>query len=749
MAGQRVSLSWALALAIGGAPVALTPSPAVAQEAHSSVEQQARNLDEQLQQLQLPVSQSIHLSSPRDITERMVDAEVYFNLKEWANCATLLSPALEEPAMAAHPASERAHYLVAESLFQSGSLEVARASFHRILDQNQRSYEKQALTRLLEIAIAQRNLAQVDQQYSQLTARFGQSPDAEVHYLRGRAQYFRQNFEASVQDFDRVARDSDLYWRAQYHRAVSQARGGDLNAAMTSFQHVESNLAGQSLADADFDVLQLARLAQGVLHYEHGEWDAAIASYSSVERGSDAFEQALYQVAWTQIREARFDDAITNLEVLSLIAQNSRLVAEARLLSAEMRRRDGDFDAALHTFESVSDDFGLIRAQLREIRDENHSVSQRFDATESILTGSVLAAFQVDHWFPKDELARRGLEIIRESDEIGRWVAFNQDLAKEIEEALRSGFAYDRAPDLRELRGRVVDAQRRSAQWRASVLDAQRVQSGSALSSERVATEQAAAAFLRVPQDQSAYHAQVGYQRDELSDRILDLYRKEQRLLIELDNYSANEAMLRDQVRLQQTTPEAANRQRQGIRSERAQKIAELDAIREERFGMQRHRTRYGIGEAQSASMAASRQYVRAMQAEMSALGGEQNSGVAALDRLDATIERLFQELDQRVAQAWNAAFLRLDEETRIVNQLDQRQRNQRQGELRDAEALAMQGFLAMLENVDDVALRASLGEVDVAWWQKEGVSRRIESLFRERERQIRRLDADFSEIRE
>ena len=60
-----------------------------------------------------------------------------------------------------------------------------------------------------------------------------------------------------------------------------------------------------------------------------------------------------------------------------------------------------------------------------------------------------------------------------------------------------------------------------------------------------------------------------------------------------------------------------------------------------------------------------------------------------------------------------------------------------------------MNGFLAMLDNVEDVALRASLGEVDVAWWQKEGVSRRIESLFRERERQIRRLDADFSEIRE
>lgn len=750
MAGRRVSLGWALALALGAAaPVAGSPSDAVAQEAPSGLAQQARNLDQQLQSMEFPTQDSVRLSAPRDITSRMVDAEVHFNLKEWANCATLLAPALEEPAMREHPASERAHFLVAESLFQSKSYEVARVSFQRILDLNHSTYRKQAMMRLLEIAIVQRNLYQVEAQYRVLRTAYGHTSDSGVHYLLARARYYRGEYDLSADDFQRVDRAHELYWRAQYHRAIAFTRVDKLAEALEAFETIERELADKDLPDADFDVLQLSRLGQGVIHYQRQAWDEAIRAYSSVERGSNAFEQALYQIAWTQIRDGQNEDAIANLEILALIAQNSRLVAEARLLSAEMLRREGDYEEALGTFESVFDDFDLIRSQLTEIRDEPGSVADRFDATSTILTGSVIAAFEIDHWFPNDESARRGLELVRESDELGRWVDFNQNLADEIDTALRSGFAYDRARDLRDTRARVVRAQRRSAEWRAAVLDAARQQSGQGVTPEQQRTEAARRAFESAPGEASEYEELVASERERLSERALDIYRQEQNMLMELDNFSATEAMLRDRVRLKLETPEEANRQRVVLRDERQAKIQALDALREERFSLQRRRIRYGIGEAQSASLEASRNYIQAIDAELQALNVPHGETLASLDALDKTIELRLGELDDRVKEAWTEAFGRLREEKRIVDANDHDQKVQRRDEIVDAERVAMTGFLAMLGNVDDVALRASLGEVDVAWWQKEGVSRRIESLFRERERQIRRLDADFSEIRE
>lgn len=750
MAAHRFPLVLALSVAISGMAATMDATPALAQEARAAgVDAQATELERALRGMQLPPAQAVQLSSPRDISARMVDAEVFFNLREWVNCATLLAPALEEPGMATHPAVERAHYLLAESLFQMESYEVARTSFQRILDLNHRSYDKEATKRLLEIAVIERNFYEVDQQYGHLLRKYGTSTDSSVHYLLGRAQYFRTNYLESANDFQRVATDSPLYWRAQYHRGVSYTRAGELEHALQVFGNIENSLTSGEIAPVDYEVLQYARLAQGTLHYEMRNWDEAVRAYSSVERGADAFEHALYQVAWTQIREGRVTEAITNLEVLSLIAQNSRIVAEARLLSAEMMRREGDYDQALETFEAVTDDFTLIREQLYEIRDEDMSIPARFDASEGILTGSILAPFLVEHWSVSDENARRGLEILRESEELGEWVLFNRSIAQEIDDALASGFAYDRARELRELRAVLVDAQRKSVDWRETIVMNLRQQGVSNDPTVRQYTDNAANVAKAIPQNTAEIEQSVANERERLNQEVLDIYRKEQGVLLEIDNMGAREMMIRDRVRMKLDTPEQANRERRELHEQRRLREAELAELREERLSLHRQRIRYGIGEAQEVAIQALNAYRDALTAEMKNAGVHAGADARALETLDATITELHGNLRQRVTTAWASAYERLGVETRAVDGLDRRQQVKHRMELKDAEDVAMAGFLALLEQVDNVALRASLGEVDVAWWQKEGVSRRIESLFRERERQIRRLDADFSEIRE
>lgn len=762
MYGHRVPIRAALALLLCTAPAAYAAPKAAApssQAGAASVERSPRAIQSDADALRVRVAghavagvEDIGLVAPRDITNKMIDAEMFFNLREYANCATLLAPAIEEPGFAQHPAAPRALYLVAESLYQEQSLELARSHFQRIADSNDAVFGRDASKRLLQIALKKRDVQAVDRQYEALTQRYGALNDPGVNFVRARAQYYRRNFQAAAQLFASIPSSSSHYWKARYHQGVVLSKEGELEKAMDVFAAVERELDGHVTTSDDFDVLQLARLGQGILHYEAQRWNEAVAAYSRVERGSVAFEQALYQVSWTMIREERFADATTNLEVLALISTNTRFIAEAKLLASELRRRANDYDSALVGFEQVATDYGLIHAQLVDIGTENTSTAQKFDNAETVLTGSVLAEFHTEDWLAEDEIVRRALGIVREADVVGQWLVYNRDIANEINEALASGFAYDRVPELREQRGGLVQAAVENARLRLELLERARVSNAGAVDdSARLQAATAAQALFRGATSDREIENAVVTERDRLGQSILDVFRREQVLEAQLDNVGASDAMTRDRARMQVDTIAEASETRGKLRGERNALQDQLDAVRADRMALQRQRVRYGIGEAQSDVLARIAAFTASADAEFAvlSLSDEQRAALDSIQQVDRAAAERFGALDQSVSGAWRTAYSRLRTEESALSQLDTRYDYKRNTELLDAEAAAMRGYNQIVASVDDVALRASLGEVDVAWWQKESVSRRIEALFRERERQIQRLDADFSEIRE
>lgn len=747
----RVSLLSALCAAVVQAPASLVfaapaSTPRAAAAAPPTPVASVDELRAQLQAIVVPSVSDIGLDAPADLTHRLVDAELYFALGEYMNCATLLAPALAEASFNTHPGASRARWLVAQSLFETKSLELARSIFQSIVDLRDPTYARDAQMRLLEIAILRRDIPAVERQYAALSSRYGVSLDPEVDFLRARASYFRTNFTEAITLFERIPSTSAYFWRAQYHVGVVRARMGEHDVAMARFAQIESSLTGARLAPEDVEVLNLARLGQGILHYEAQRWDEAIRAYATVDRDSRAFEQAIYQVAWTKIREERYGDAIESLEILALISSNTRLISDARVLAAEMRRRIADYDGALEAYETTWNDFELIRTQLAEIALEEGSAAQRLDATSDILTGTVLASFDYQHWFTNDQTMQSAVSLIREADQLGTWLGDNREIAAEIREALSSGFAFDRVPVLRDTRQRVLEVLDGAVALRAQIVDSAR---GGGVSEHRSGTERAYREYTQAPKTLAQMDASITHSRDALNDKLLEVYRNEQRLQMEIDNLRATDHMIRDRVRLQLETVAEGQRQRSELRRERDARLQEVRALAAARGALQRRRMRYGIGEAQSSTLHQAKVYQAASDQELNAMGADQLAALRDLRSLEDAIDRVLAELDQRVATAWTTAYRRLTEEEGALATLDGRYGNQRSGDLVGAEQTAMAGYRAMMDEVQGVTLRASLGQVDVAWWQKDVVSRRIDALFRERERQIERLDADFSEIRE
>lgn len=707
----------------------------------------AHALRDALLQTAVPDAERIALTSTKDLTERMVDAEVRFDLEEWVHCASLLAPMLPELRAQNHPAYERAAYLFAESLFQSQSYALARTAFEEILDANHPTYRKDAMMRLVEIELKVGSREGLDARYNALLQNYGNANDGDASYLLARTQYVRKQYEDAIEGFSRLPADSPLYWRAQYHGGVAMARAGRIDDALERFEFIEESLQNDAgLSDADAQVLQYARLGQGVAHYEHEAWERAAESYARVLPGSDAYPQALYQQAWSEVRQENIDEAIAHLEVLEVMSDDTALISEARLLSADLLRHERAYNDALNAYGRASDDLELVRLELADIRArEDDSVPTRVDATAEILTGSMLASFDAEHWFPDDPIAQRGLELLRASETLETWLDGNQDIADEIQDALESGYAYDRVHSLRTARAAFVEAEYQRAAWWGELAQDGREQRGS--NDKTRATLHAQRAFDALPVH--ALEDSVERVRGIYEDTELRLFKEEETLRAEVDAIDARREHLRQQIQLQKISPERVSQERQQLETNRAELNEAIQALYDARTKVQRQRIRYGLGEAQSAVLERSRAYREAAQAELQELGVDVDRAASALESLGETIEQGLQRLDARVKDAWEQAYAELGREQEDVDRLVAEHATFDATTLQDARTAAMDGFLAMLGNVKSVALRASLGEVDVAWWQKEDVSQRIDALFKEQERQIQRLDAGFSELRE
>lgn len=687
----------------------------------------------------------------RSVAERMTDAEIYFAVGEYARAALHLAPLVEDEGLADHPAYPRARHLLAESLFQDNALELASGYFEDGLGDE---YDRQATIRLLDIAIERRDIEAIDRYAERLTTRYGQSGDSEILYMRARAAYAREDYPGALAFFERVAPDHELASRARYHAAVALTRSGERGAALERFQQLERELAALSgRSAADEDVLQLSRLAQGILHYEAEEWDRAVDAYASVERGTEAFEQALYQIAWTLIREERYADAVTNFEILALLSENSRFVAESRLLSSEMRRRAEEYDVAMQGFEDVSRDYGIVLDEMEAAAaNADLSAAERFDAVAEIDTLSVLAPFRIEDWLIDDPLFRRALRIVRQADQLGDWLEESQELSDEIDELLNSGAALDRMPELQEYYAELVAGRAQSVRMRAEILERLRRERPAPEdpSYERVRerADRALDELERTPTDYAGFQEQVAAEAGRLRQELIDVYRVEQQFLNELDNVQAMREMVRARELRGQQSPDVAAHARVELDAAAADLERRLEEVQQSRIALERSTARFGLGETLDRTWQRMDRIDRQLSDELALLGGADESDYV-LGQLNGVLQERREEVRQRSEYAWSQARRVLNEETRALVALNTEYRRQRAEELALAEELAMEGYRAVQGRVEDVAMRADLGIIDVAWWRKESVSERIEALFDEKDRQLQVLEADFSELRE
>ncbi len=704
---------------------------------------------------------------------RLVDAQVAFSLGDYDAAALMLF----DPASKPGPDQLTALYYLGEALYQKGDKGAARTYFEQIASSPSTSsrYYQPALLRLIEIAVAQRDSSTIDKHLGALEAIPAGSRLPEVPYVRGKYAYSQDQFDDALRHFAEVPRGSSHEYQAVYFTATALVAKKDLARAT----EVLTELINRKPRTAnDRRVIELGQLALGRIYYERDQPSRSIDSYLLVDRRSDLFPEALYEVAWVYVKSKQYDKALRALELLNLSEPASQKTPTVRILEGNLRIRKAQIlrqKQIAGTAEKDAVEPGVEYDKAEQVFTETHDmylpsyqalarmVDNPGDPAQYLaqIAGRSPTIFQATAPLPEAAAA-----YLREEPEVQRVVAVETDLGEveanlaeseaitaRLEGVLAAGDRTAVYPALQSRRARIGQIQDDLNRMRGELAE-QQLKQGSSAGGASATRRGLARQYAGAPNAEQAHTDRVS-QAQQQYDAIEQATAE---VSAAIDSTQAVAVALRKYA-IDAAPPLPADQQT-AIAETLDTSAKEAAAIEQELAELQREivlgRDLAGVGdEAVARAREARRQLKNALDAEHRALAQAARSGKA--QKLSALAERAARVSDalSHVEAQIDALVDRGMQQARLAIAAEREQVAAYKAELavQEAESRALGGtvlgasFRDVKAKFYDIVIRTDVGSVDVAWSQKEDADDDLKRLNLSRQRDLKQLRDEFKGI--
>lgn len=205
----------------------------------------------------------------------------------------------------------------------------------------------------------------------------------ELHYAYGRFLYLTGKTEKARAELDMIAppdkpvENTDLGLQAAYVAAAATLALGETDGALARFESISTvradTIRGRQITD-------LARLAIGRIHHDADEPEKAVAAYKLVSRDSPYFGEAMYETAWTLLRNDNHKRAIQALDTLVVYDPDSPILAEVKQLRGKVKIQERDWEGAEEDFEALRMEFDRLAKGLERQAKAHENASDYFAA---------------------------------------------------------------------------------------------------------------------------------------------------------------------------------------------------------------------------------------------------------------------------------------------------------------------------------------------------------------------------------
>jgi tetratricopeptide (TPR) repeat protein len=714
------------------------------------------------------------LKSDTFVEERLADGELYLRLEDYLRAAILLTDIVDH--YPGHRAYPEAVFLLGESLFFAGDYLGARKRYAEVIDHGTepmfQPYVQSALSRLIEIAIRTRDFRKVDAYFLSVQALPSPTLSVTTAYFRAKYLYHRAvpiddvldtppdaslrgidqgRLEQAREGFLTVPSGTEFALRARYFVGTIYTLRGEYLDAIAAFHAV---LGQEPANDEERQVVDLAYLALGRLYYETEQFDQAVEAYRAVQQTSPQFDQALYELAWTYIGMGDAIQAERSLELLSVAAPDSVLNADGKILRGDLLARTGRYEEAEAVFDEVRATFGPIRDELDRRRREHPDLHAYFRQ----LVRENLDSFDIDDFLPESARPwvdlegdyQRALDLLAGLSEARQLASETEELAQRITAVLSAPNRVSVFSDMRRQRERTTALRNRAARVRGTLIDAEaqgRSKRGGELDRVRARRQELQADVMTMPVNTEDF---VDRDFEELEE-YRNAERKLQALRVEILGLEARITASKTglaAVDPGKVDPKLVREQLQVHEAEVTRYEEDLTWIRRR---LEVGRLHTGVGDARYQADDVQRSKFIGLVGRERALAG---SGGPRYDSAFARVTAVERQLDQRDAEVASAVHQRVAQMMEVVDEettnLARYRRTLRSFEGETEEvigAITYLNFNHVLDRFNDLILRADVGKIDVSWARREDHRLRIDSLTRERARELQSLDDEFRDV--
>lgn len=718
-------------------------------------------------------------------SRKLIDAQVSLGTGDYDTAAVMLYEYVAD-----NPQSrsyDTALFYLGEALFQRGDHLTARERFTELMQRigpSSRHYQ-QALERLVELSLSLRDDTDVERWLAALDRLPQDQLRPSVHYVRGKYAYFRDRFGDAVQHFGKVPLNSEYFFQARYFMGVCYVAAGGLQNAEAVYRDLVARApkAGDKNAPR---VIELSHLALGRIFYETDRLVEAVDAYLEVDRKSDLFEDAAYEIAWVFVKQKRFDKALLAIELLAAIAPATSLVPSVEILEGNLRIRRAqavsfvdedesaaEYERALATFEDTRERFAVAHEELGRVMKEHTDprvfLDQLAGRTAEIFEVRVTLPEMAAAWLRDHPEVQRVVAIEQNLEQVTRDVARSERAIERIEHALAQPARANVFPGLAKKRVRGVEImeelyalrRRLARSERAFLLRHATDDEAAALGDLEIRREALARELARLPSGEAPYGERIVRARNEfvaLGEETAEITRVVDAAtakLVALDKY------LRDRE-----AEAARGKGDEAGREGTDDMIAlrdELKALRDELDSARRDLTlakdRAGTGdEAALRGQSLRTELRRVLENEQGYMmriaarleGGNRKRAQAIAAILQATqdISRDVDSLDRLIEEVVEVSLE--DARSALVEEKAnlaaiKRELGDHENESREVGGQVVgASFAAVKKKLYEILVRADVGVVDVGWAKKEDSDETLRGLDLDRLREQRMIDDDI-----
>lgn len=704
----------------------------------------------------------------------VVDGIIAFDLGEYDKAAGIFLDQLSQGT----PTDVTVFYM-GETLYAKGDVSSAAGYFLRLTTAQNlgNKYYQPALLRLVEISIARGESA--DQPLALLDQIPPGSRLPSVNYIKAKYAFSQKAYDQALADLGDVPKGA-LDFQVQYYTGVISVAKQDYQRAIEVYTDLIEKKPKTSI---DRRVIELGQLALGRLYYERDQFSRSVDSYLLVDRHSDLFPSALYEVSWVYVKNKQYDKALRALDLLATSYPAATGTPTVRLLEGNLhirkaqRLREQLINGTLETTER--DDPHTEYTKADAAFDRIHADYQAsYDTMSKVLEANVDPALYLPQISNRDDstqdqlaMPELAINMLREEPDVERLVEVEKDLGDiqhsleqtanmiaRIQAVLANGDTSTLYPLLYQKRHRVFEIEDSLIPVRNELADQQEALVGPAadlqpLAERRKDLARQYAALGNVEQAFTERRIAARHQVDELEKRATEINGA-------LDTTHAMAVAIRKFA--SSDDPKVSNDQKQAAIKQLDSEAIESKSIQGEVTGMATEidllRDQAGMGDKDiAAARELRKQLLDAQSAELAALASRAQAGrgqqlaqtSARSNAVIAQLRAIEQVIDQRVAE--NIAKVKTELVTDVA-QLDQYK-----GELAAAELEAKSlgtaslagAFRDVKSKLDDIVIRADVGTIDTSWSQKSDTDDDLKRLNLSRAREMKQLRDEFRDILE